>query len=56
VAEAKRLEGVADLIFVEFLDYFGRFSTSKLGGPYTIVDIAPQVLNRKSAQKNRKID
>ncbi len=28
----------------------------KLGGLYTLVDIAPQELNRKSAQKNRKTD
>jgi len=33
------------------------FRTAKLGrGPYTVVDIALQVLNRKSAQKNQKID
>jgi len=52
----ERARYISIKFFVEFLDYFGRFSISKLGGPYTVVDIVPQVLNRKSAQKNRKID
>lgn len=39
-----------------FLRLFWQIFDFKLGGLYTLVDIAPQDLNRKSAQKNSKID
>jgi hypothetical protein len=50
------LEGVYKVRVALVFGLFWPLFRSKLGGPYTAVDIAPQVLNRKSAQKNRKID
>jgi len=41
--------------FVDFWDYFGRFSI-KISGVIYSGDITPEILSRKSAQKNPKID
>jgi len=42
--------------FVAFWDYFEQIFDFKLGGAICTIDIAPHDLNRKSAQKNPKID
>jgi len=39
----------------DFWDYFGRFSI-KISGVIYSGDITPEILSRKSAQKNPKID
>jgi hypothetical protein len=43
-------------IFRRVFGLFWPIFDFKLGGLYTSVDIAPRDLNRKAAQKNRKID
>jgi len=55
VANPADPEPISIKFFVEFLDSFGLFSIQILGA-ISLSNIAPEIMNRKQAQKNRKID